>query len=67
MKRTNDVGVRLHVTVLLCELKSFVVASRHDEKLDGRTEVVELLEESAKKDLSSFIVHCDFRTTGART
>ena len=37
------------MSVLLSELEGFVVAARHDEELNRRTEVVELLEESSNR------------------
>lgn len=34
-KLTDDVCVDLHLTMLLCQLESFIVALRQDQEVDG--------------------------------
>lgn len=56
---TDDLCIGLHVTMGLGQSESFIIAARHHEELDGRWEVIQLLEKPAKNKYS----HMDRTTT----
>ena len=42
---TDDLGIFLHVSMSLCHLECFIVAFRHNQKLNGRRVVLQFLKE----------------------